>query len=471
MVGVVGVAGELLRGSRRLLGGGGVPHGGYHPFLRLRARLRTMCAMVYNFGVPHLRNVLAALLAMGSVMLPGVATAQRPLRFSHVTVRDGLSNNSVFSILQDSLGFMWFGTFSGLNRYDGREIRTYRPEPLDRTSLSGSIVFAVLEDSQRRLWIGTEGGLNRYDYDSDSFHTFQPNPNDPTAMPSDDIFSLAEAADGSIWIGTADAGIAILDTDAMRFRRMTAGSTDGLESDVIRSLRRDRRGRMWIGTTNGLSLYNGTEVTAHYLEGHTVRDVFEDSRGEIWVGTEEAGLLRVVRETTPRFESIVSGVAVRTIHEDTAGRLWIGTERNGLAIVEATGAIRDVRHDSGEDRSLGSNFVRDIYVDRSGLVWVATRGGGLSRYNPRSAGFEYVLDGEYAPRQIMEDEDGTLWIATDGHGIYRVYGDRYDRLVHRPGDPSSLGERPHLRPCRRSAGIRVDRDRRRRTGSIEPHYR
>ena len=133
-----------------------------------------------------------------------MVAAQRPPSFSHVTVRDGLSNNSVFSILQDDLGFMWFGTFSGLNRYDGREIRTYRPEPLDRASLSGSIVFALLQDSQGRLWIGTEGGLNRYDYQSASFQSFGRDPDDPAAMPSDNIFSLEEAADGTIWIAAAD---------------------------------------------------------------------------------------------------------------------------------------------------------------------------------------------------------------------------------------------------------------------------
>ena len=84
-------------------------------------------------------------------MHPDIVVPQRAVRFTHVTVRDGLSNNSVFSILQDHLGFLWFGTFSGLNRYDGREIRTYRPEPADRTSISGSVVFDMLDDSRNRL--------------------------------------------------------------------------------------------------------------------------------------------------------------------------------------------------------------------------------------------------------------------------------------------------------------------------------
>lgn len=396
--------------------------------------------MVYNPGVAQLRNLALLILTLSSTVVPAVvAGQQRPPSFSHVTVRDGLSNNSVFSILQDDLGFMWFGTFSGLNRYDGREIRTYRPEPLDRASLSGSIVFALLQDSQGRLWIGTEGGLNRYDYESASFQSFGRDPDDPTAMPSDNIFSLEEAADGTIWIGTADAGIAILNTQAGSFARMTAESTDGLESNVIRALRRDLQGRMWIGTTNGLSLHTGPGAMSSYLAGHTVRDIFEDSRGELWIGTEEAGLLRVVwDDTVPRFRPVLSGVAVRTIHQDNAGRLWVGTERNGLTIIEADGGTQTVVHDSDDERSLGSNFVRDIYVDRSGLVWVATRGGGLSRYNARSAGFAYLLDGEYAPRQMIEDEDGTLWIATDGHGIYRVAGQAPSRLVHRPGDRTSL---------------------------------
>ncbi|MCG8480533.1 MAG: histidine kinase [Spirochaetales bacterium] len=372
-------------------------------------------------------------------MHPDIVVPQRAVRFTHVTVRDGLSNNSVFSILQDHLGFLWFGTFSGLNRYDGREIRTYRPEPADRTSISGSVVFDMLDDSRNRLWIGTGGGLNRYDYGSDSFETYLHDPTDVTSIPSDSIFSLEEASDGSIWIGTADAGIAVFDPESERFRRLTAESVDGLESDVIRVLHRDRSGRIWVGTTGGLSVYTGEVTMEHYLEGHTVRDIFEDSRGTVWIGTEEAGLLRVVPGVGGRrFDTVFGGVTIRTINEDRTGRMWVGTERDGVVTIESDGTTRVITYETDESHSLSNDFVRDIYIDRSGLVWIATRGGGLNRYNPRSEGFEYILDGDYAPRQIMEDEDGTLWIATDGQGIYRIGRDGRTQLTHRPNEAVSL---------------------------------
>ncbi len=393
---------------------------------------------VYNSGVPRLRRVFIVFLVLGSVLCPSRVVPQRAMRFTHVTVRDGLSNNSVYSILQDHLGFLWFGTFSGLNRYDGREIRTYRPEPADRTSISGSVVFDMLVDSRNRLWVGTGGGLNRYDYEDDSFETYLHDPSDTTSIPSDSVFSLAEASDGSIWIGTADAGIVVLDPESERFRRLTTESVGGPASDVVRVLHRDGSGRMWIGTTRGLSVYTGGPAMEHHLAGHTVRDIFEDSRGAVWIGTEETGLLRVAPGGGRRFDTVIGDVTIRTINEDRTGRMWVGTERDGLVTIESDGTVRRITYATDESRSLSNDFVRDIYIDRSGLVWVATRGGGLNRYNPRSEGFEYILDGDYAPRQIMEDEDGTVWIATDGQGIYRIGRDGRSRLTHESGNPASL---------------------------------
>ncbi len=396
---------------------------------------------MYNRSVFQRWKPYVVLLALGSVVFPGTLCAQHSLRFDHVSVRDGLANNSVFCVLQDHLGFLWFGTFSGLNRFDGRDIRTYRPEPMDQTSLSGSVVFDMLEDSDNRLWIGTGDGLNRYDWESDSFEVYFPVPEDPTSIPSEKIFSLEEADNGSIWVGTADSGIAILDVESGRFTRLPAASTAGLESDVIRALFRDRAGRMWIGTSGGgLSIQRGDGSMTTWLAGSTIRDIFEDSRGDMWIGTEHTGLLYVEwHEGEPRFVTVLPDVTIRTINEDGSGQIWAGTERDGVALIESDGTVRTVAYQADEDRSIGSDFVRDIYVDRSGLVWVATRGGGLSRYNPRSEGFEYVLDGEYTPRQIVEDDAGALWIATDGDGLFRIDNERgVAQILHRRDDPSSL---------------------------------
>ena len=80
------------------------------------------------------------------------------LRFSSLTMEDGLSSNSVYCMTRDSSGYLWFGTFSGLNRYDGQQITTFRPRTGTPNSISGSVIFTILEDSDQNIWIGTDGG-------------------------------------------------------------------------------------------------------------------------------------------------------------------------------------------------------------------------------------------------------------------------------------------------------------------------
>jgi ligand-binding sensor domain-containing protein len=351
------------------------------------------------------------------------AFAEEPFRFQHLTLRDGLSNNSVYQMAQDSRGFMWLGTFSGLNRYDGNRIDIFRPEPMDPDSISGSVVFDIVEDSHGHVWIGTDGGgLNRYDVAADAFRSYLPDDTRPRSISSAKVFSVEEGRSGRIWVGTGDAGIAILNPEGGQFTNYRAAETPGLESDVIRVLHRDGDGDMWVGTQGGgLSLAEQTRAFRSFLSGMTVRDVFISADETVWVGLDQYGLLRLDgNKSEPVFTTVLDGISVRTINEDGAGRLWIGTERSGVAVVEPDGAVRWITNDPDDDTSLSSDFIRDIYVDVSDLVWIATRGGGVNIFNPRSTRFSRIIPGEeYSTRQMIEVADGTLWIATDGQGIYQ----------------------------------------------------
>ncbi len=342
------------------------------------------------------------------------------VRFNHLSLRGGLSSNSVYCVHQDHLGFIWFGTFSGLNRFDGREIEIFRPEPMNPESISGSIIFDILEDSSNRLWIATDGGgLNLYNFEQGTFSSFHNDPQNPESISSQKLFCLEEDAQGRIWIGTADAGLCLLSRDSQLFLRYSASNTPGLESDVIRVLYRDSRNRMWIGTQGGgVSVSDGEFRLQNYLNGTTVREVFEDSLGRIWLGTENQGLILVQPQGEGfRFSGFLDGLTIRSLAEDAKGTLWIGTERSGLVLFEGAELVRRVTALQGDSLSLSSNFIRDIYVDQSGLVWIATRGGGVNRYNPRSGSFSTLLGDGYTFRQIFEHSTGKIFFATDGQGL------------------------------------------------------
>ena len=136
---------------------------------------------------------------------------KRDIQFSHLTSQDGLASNSVFSIVQDNKGFLWFGTYDGLNRYDGYKITTYKTIEGDSTSISDNKIRAICKDDKGNLWIGTwNNGLNKYDPFTEKFTRYQHNVDNSSSISSNDLLSLYCDKSGNIWIGTNGDGLNIV---------------------------------------------------------------------------------------------------------------------------------------------------------------------------------------------------------------------------------------------------------------------
>ena len=360
--------------------------------------------------------------------------------FYKLSLEDGLSSNSVYRIEQDSTGYMWFGTFSGLNRYDGKEIKTYKPEPGNRRSISSPVIFDLYEDSQERLWIATDGGgLNLYSNESDDFTVFKYNGDNEKSISSNNVYAICEDSLKRLWFGTGGAGLNLYSDEDQTFSHYKASSDPNtLNSDIIRVLYNDSQGIMWIGTEGGgLSMFNvdGTFSNFHSdpdnqesISNDNVRSIFEDSSGNLWIGTEGGGL-NIFDRDDESFQSIevnelksASQFSVRSINEDPDGNIWIGTEGQGICIIDKNGNLIDtIRTLTNDSSSLSKDKIRDIYIDRNGLIWIGTRDGGVNKYNPRTIGFK--VDSETDIREIYEDHNGDLWIGTDGGGLFLVQGD------------------------------------------------
>src|SRR5690349_15182756 len=149
------------------------------------------CALFAALGIVDVK-------ASGPEALPEA----RPMYFEHLTTRDGLSQSTVMSILQDSQGYLWIGTESGLNRYDGYSIREYRRERGSGAGLANDYVWAIAEDAQSNLWLATVGGgIARWDRRTDRFQHFRHDPADPGSLANDKVRSLMIDAQGRIWAG------------------------------------------------------------------------------------------------------------------------------------------------------------------------------------------------------------------------------------------------------------------------------
>ncbi|MCB0293426.1 MAG: histidine kinase, partial [Calditrichaeota bacterium] len=151
---------------------------------------------------------LIILILLGLAGRPVGAWAQSGnIRFDRISIEDGLSQSTIYAILQDRQGFMWFGTQDGLNKFDGYRFTVYKNDPDDLTTIADNFIRAIYEDHDGNLWIGTNGGLNRFDPNTETFTRFQHDPNDPHSLSDDIVRAIYEDEAGVMWLGTGNGGL------------------------------------------------------------------------------------------------------------------------------------------------------------------------------------------------------------------------------------------------------------------------
>ena len=139
------------------------------------------------------------------------------LFFRHLTTNDGMSNNTVYTICEDTLGFIWIGTRSGLNRFDGHSFRVYD----NGNGLRNVFVNTLFRDSKGRIWVGTQGGgLARYEYETGGFTSFFNDPANPNSISDDDVQAIVEDTRGNLWVGTHEGGLNMLDMASGKVARI-----------------------------------------------------------------------------------------------------------------------------------------------------------------------------------------------------------------------------------------------------------
>ncbi len=175
-------------------------------------------------------------------------------KFEHIGVEQGLFQRNITTILQDSRGFMWFGTTDGLNCYDGYEFTTFRFDPLDSTSISGNNIYSIYEDQQGFLWIITSGGgINRFNPGNRSFTHFYHTPDNPNSLSNDNVSCILEDHMGNFWLGTNGGGLNLLNRNTDHFYNIhhDPANPHSLSSNFINVMLEDQNGSIWLGTNGG----------------------------------------------------------------------------------------------------------------------------------------------------------------------------------------------------------------------------
>jgi signal transduction histidine kinase/ligand-binding sensor domain-containing protein/CheY-like chemotaxis protein len=415
-----------------------------------------------------LSSIPLILVALG---LPVTAWAQpRVLRFDRISTADGLSQATVTCMVQDRLGFLWFGTQEGLNRYDGRSFQVYHHESEDSATLADDSALALLEDAAGDVWVGTENGLSRWNRASDTFTTFRHDPEDPKSLAGDSVWSIVQDRAGFLWIGTGESGLSRYDPASGRFESFRHNPSDpnSLSDDRVRTLYEDRLGDLWVGTLSGLNRYSRTANrflrirhdanNPKSLSDDRVRAIAEDRAGTLWVGTLGGGVSRLERDSDtfvryrndPADPASLSEDRTRSIFEDRDGQLWVGTD-GGLNLFQPqSGTFVRYRHDPADPTSLGADRVMAISQDRGGVLWIGTQGGGLAKWHPDRWSFDHYKSRTGSVTSLSndnvlafsEDPFGQLWIGTLGGGLNVLDRDTGEFRAYRnePGERRSLSD-------------------------------
>ena len=414
-------------------------------------------------GLGALLLALAALL--GAAPAPAHAAPARTLRFEHLSVEQGLAQESVLSITQDGAGFLWLGSQAGLSRFDGYRVTVYRNTVGEPASLANNWVRVLHVDPAGRLWVGTDGGLDRFEPDTQRFTHFAPP--EPAKRGNGNRHVRAIADDGArgLWIASGD-GLQHFDPASGAF---TVYHHDGakpasLADDQVNALAVDAGGTVWIGTPTGLdSLAPGARNFMHHPAGpgdtryNAIETLLIDAGQTLWIGslagleTWKVGSAPAARHRMGEDEGIYPG-RITALLEDVDANVWVGSHADGLYRWMAQARrFANYRHQSGDVHSVADNQISSLFRDRVGTFWVGTWFAGASRVDLGSGGFARIVRQPDQPdtlldnkvRAILDDGKGSLWLATNtglnhlnpDSGITQVYR-------HDPANPNSLGEVP-----------------------------
>ncbi len=371
-------------------------------------------------------------------------------RFSHYSLEQGLSNATVFDILMDRRGYLWFATKDGLNKFDGYRFTVYRHDTNDPDSLSANMLAKLLEDSRGELWVCTMGGgVSRFDRKTERF-TAVNSCTQPLRLRRDGVLAIAEDAEGYVWVSLQGAGLDRFSPDRARVDPFTHDPDDpgSLPDDWIYALYRDRAGNLWAGGHTGLAMWDPTRQKflrftpdppgAGANSDRRVWAIYEDQRGALWVGV-GARLAWLDRQTGAFHWTDYGGgppaggqaPEIRAIQEDREGALWVATLGSGLfRLAPDRQSWRSVVPRADDAHSLYNKNILALCVAPSGVIWIGMEGSGLNKLTPVARRFgrrlvsgAFPLEAEPQTLALAEDQRKNLWVgASQGLFLFDAAG-------------------------------------------------
>jgi signal transduction histidine kinase/ligand-binding sensor domain-containing protein/DNA-binding response OmpR family regulator len=417
--------------------------------------------------LPYLKPILKKyFIALHCVCIAGILQGQQQpdYHFSHLDFNQGLSNNQVNCIYKDARGFMWFGTMSGLNRYDGYVFKTFLHSIKDTQSINDNYVSKVLAGPDEKLWIQGRVGFTIYDPSTERFDRQVEKYLANRGLPRSGLNDIVQTGKG-YWFVYPDSGLFNIENNKVIASLLPGKS---LLPYTIAHVKKDPKNNLWIVYINGIieKIDAGTKKTAWRStvlqqiqeSSKTFYKLFIDAEGDLWIYSGGAFngmyLLKVSDHSLQQIakeegRAILSSNIVVGIAEDNKGLLWISTDHGGINILNKKNmTVQVLLNKPGDENSLAQNSVTALYKDDLGIMWVGTYKQGINYYHEGVIKFPLYrhreADATSLPyndvNRFVEDAKGNIWIGTNGGGL--IYFDRtnhtFKQFRHNAANDNSL---------------------------------
>jgi signal transduction histidine kinase/ligand-binding sensor domain-containing protein/DNA-binding response OmpR family regulator len=446
-----------------------------------------LCATTVFFKKSRCLDFFAVLLML-LFLSEKVSANEVPVQY--LGIEKGLSNNNVTCIFKDHYGFMWFGTFQGLNRYDGYGFKVFKNKLGDTTSLANNYVSAIAEDQNNNIWIGTQRGICIYSNNTAQFSSvnYRPYRSSGSLKISSYINCIKPDLNGNLFIATRDKGLLIFKKGSQAAVQVPNRSAFGVDlnynvqaitisdnkiwlfiqdkglyqynpkteniklinAEVTKAncLETDSQGTLWLGTNNGLYNYNiAANRYRHYNEqadkiSGSVITSFCIDKNSIWIGTDGGGITILDSKTNKICYKLpgnnkheLNSGAIYAIYQDKNQRKWIGTLRGGINIIDPKkNKFKLIEHNLLDKNSINNNFILSFCEDAKQNLWVGTDGAGVNYWNRKQNSFISLTHKNANPHSlsnnfvtyILKDYRNNIWITTYGGGINKYKNNSFE---------------------------------------------
>jgi ligand-binding sensor domain-containing protein len=390
-------------------------------------------------------------------------------QFSTLNFSNGLSNNHITSLYKDPRGFMWFGTMSGLNRYDGYQFKIFRHDQRDPHSIGDNFIEQIFEGPEGKMWVQPRSSrFNIYDLATDQFDRDYAGYLRRHSLPEFWLLSITRGAAG-YWFIYRDSGIYQLNFDGKVIAVPQDSARPGcLSTAAISEAKEDHDGNVWVVHQNGLLekvdgrthtvVFRTTQLQNVIGDKQVPCGLFIDNQDDIWLYA--SGYFKGVwcyHPPTAAFTHFsaspgpgrLSSDVVYSAIQDEKGKIWLATDHGGVDVLDKNnGTVTNLTHIEDDRKSLAESSIPAMIRDSTGTIWLGTFKSGINYYHQNGIQFPLFRHHPHDPHSLSfddvnkfaEDSAGNIWIGSNGGGL--IYFDRrrntFRQYLNDPANPASL---------------------------------